>query len=605
MNIPTRLTATYRTLCTTLVALLACTMSATAQSPADSAWLAGDVDRAGELYAQRLAADSTDELALHRVALMHAWDARYEESLELFDLLVSLAPDNAEALLDRAKVTAWRGDIPEAIREVERVLEMRPSYMPALAARARYEAWSGDLSSAISMQDELLQQLPGDRDAWISQATYLVWDDRLQEAVAIYDSLLRTDSADRQSRLGLAQALAWSGQLDSASRLYVGMLEQDREDIEALMGYARVAAWGGQLKEAEERWRRAVKVDPDNGATHAGLGQTLRWQGREAAAQDALTRATQLAPGNREAADELVELRRGFAPRAGTRLVFVSDSDDNETLTLETRGSWHPAASLLLEAQAYARDARIDDGTQLQRASGGLLLGATIELEPGWDVKGSLGASLADGTGSTTAVLGATVTTPGRNSVVGSLGVSRTPLDESALLIDNGVVVEQVSVGARAQIGRVWRVDGSVSVARFEGTTSNRRFAGTAYAVRTLSSSWSLGLFTRAFGFQKNLQDGYFDPDLYWIGELTGQWKRSVGNWRFSVDAAPGVQHVGSGGATSATVRAAGRVAVGLGPGREIGLDARYSASGLSSFSSGGSDYEYVSVGVAGSWAFD
>ncbi|MDH3428143.1 MAG: hypothetical protein OEM23_06875, partial [Gemmatimonadota bacterium] len=134
---------------------------------------------------------------------------------------------------------------------------------------------------------------------------------------------------------------------------------------------------------------------------------------------------------------------------------------------------------------------------------------------------------------------------------------------------------------------------------------SNRRIAGTAYAVRQLSSTWSVGLFTRAFGFQKDLQDGYFDPDLYWIGEVTGQWKRSAGDWRFSVDAAPGVQQVGSGGVTSATVRAAGRIAFALGPGREIGLDARYSASGLSSFSSGASDYEYVSLGLAGSWAFD
>jgi len=590
---------------TAMVALLTCTMSAAAQSPADSAWLAGNVDLAAQLYAQRLDADSTDALALHRVALMQAWDARYEESLALFDLLLRLAPDNAEALLDRAKVIAWQGDIPAAIREVERVLEIHPSYMPALAARARYEAWSGDVSSAISMQDELLQQMPDDRDAWISQATYLVWDDRLQEAVAIYDSLLRTDSADRQSRLGLATALAWSGELDSASGLYVGMLEDDPGDVEALMGYARVAAWGGQLKEAEERWRRAVKMDPDNGATHAGLGQTLRWQGREAAAQDALVLATRLSPGNREAADELLEVRRGFAPRAGTRILFVTDSDDNETLTVETRGSWHPAASVLLEAQAYARDTRIGGGAPLQRASGGLLLGATVELEPGWGLKSSVGASVADGTGSTTAVLGATITSPGRNAVVGSLGVSRTALDESAFLIENGVVVEQVSVGARTQIGRAWRVDGSASVARFEGSASNRRIAATAYAVRRLSSTWSVGLFTRAFGFQKDLQDGYFDPDLYWIGEVTGQWKRSVGDWRFSVDAAPGVQQVGSGGVTSATVRAAGRIAVGLGPGREIGLDARYSASGLSSFSTGGSDYEYVSIGLGGSWAFD
>ena len=103
-----------------MTAVLYCPANAVAQSPADSAWLAGDTYTAGELYAAGLAADSTDELALHRVALMRAWDADYDESLDLFGRLLAVSPQNLEARVDRARVMAWGGDYPGAIEEVDR-----------------------------------------------------------------------------------------------------------------------------------------------------------------------------------------------------------------------------------------------------------------------------------------------------------------------------------------------------------------------------------------------------------------------------------------------------------------------------------------------------
>jgi hypothetical protein len=60
---------------------------------------------------------------------------------------------------------------------------------------------------------------------------------------------------------------------------------------------------------------------------------------------------------------------------------------------------------------------------------------------------------------------------------------------------------------------------------------------------------------------------------------------------------------VGSGGTIKATVRAAGRVARALGPGREIGLGAVFMTSGLQSFASGASDYRYFGITLSGVWA--
>ena len=338
------------------VALLVSREASHAQSPADSAWVAGDTRLAGELYHERLAADSTDELALHRLALMWAWDARYEESLELFGHLLRISPANMEARVDRAKVMAWSGDLSGAIKEIDRVLEADPSYVPALAARARYEAWRGDLTSAIAIQNELLGVAPEDRDVWRSQATYLVWDDRVADAIVIYDSLLQSDPTDRSSRLGKATALSWSNRLEEASSLYAEMLEADSTDVDAWAGYARVAAWDGRLIDAEDRWRRAVTLAPDQPSIHAGLGQTLRWQGRDAASYRELMRATELAPGNREASEELSALRLDQSPKGTPGILFTSDSDQNDIFTVEGDATWHPTRSIEMRAEAYYRE---------------------------------------------------------------------------------------------------------------------------------------------------------------------------------------------------------------------------------------------------------
>lgn len=587
----------------TMIALVVAVESTSAQSPADSAWLAGDTRLAGDLYELRLARDSTDELALHRLALMWAWDARYEESLELFDHLLRISPANHEARVDRAKVLAWSGDLPGAKAEVDRVLEIQPSYAPALAARARYEAWRGDLTSAITMQNELLGVAPDDRDAWRSQATYLVWDDRLADAIAIYDSLLQSDPSDRASRLGKATALGWSNRLEEASVLYAELLEVDSSDVEAWAGYARVAAWGGRLKEAEDRWRRAIDLAADDASAYAGLGQTLRWQGRNAASHEALTRATELAPGNREASEELRALRLDLSRKGRPGVQFTSDSDQNDIFTVDGDARWHPTPSVELSAAAYFREARYGGAESFQRSAGGVLFGASTQLEPGWDLAGAIGVSGSDRSGGARGRFEASVRSPRRNTVVGSMAISTGPLDESAILIENGVTVDQLQLGGVARLNAAWRLDASASVALFDGSESNRRLAGSLFVGRRLLTAWNLGLFGRIFGFEKQLNDGYFDPDLYWITEVTATWSTGVSNWRFSLDAAPGVQQVGAGGATSATIRAGGRAAYSLGAGREVSLRALYSTTGLTSFATGSEDYRYLSVGLQMTWA--
>src|SRR5687767_5057086 len=91
-----------------LVLLLPCAVSAQTDA-ADSAWRAGNTELAAQLYEARLARDSMDATALHRLALVHGWKDRFDQSIALFDRLLRVDASNFDARVDRARVLAWRG----------------------------------------------------------------------------------------------------------------------------------------------------------------------------------------------------------------------------------------------------------------------------------------------------------------------------------------------------------------------------------------------------------------------------------------------------------------------------------------------------------------
>jgi hypothetical protein len=106
----------------------------------------------------------------------------------------------------------------------------------------------------------------------------------------------------------------------------------------------------------------------------------------------------------------------------------------------------------------------------------------------------------------------------------------------------------------------------------------------------------------RAFTYDKDLQDGYFDPDFYGIAELTGRWLGRGGAWSLLLELAPGTQQVTRDGSPSATVRSSARIAYDVAPGRELSLSGGYSSTGLQSFSTGDGGYRYRALILAAGW---
>jgi len=524
---------------TLLLALLFAAWASTAatQDPADAAWTRGDLATARQLYADRLAADSSDIRALHRLGLMLAWDTEYDASLALFDHLLTISPENVEARLDRARVLAWAG--------------------------------------------------------------------RFGTSIEAYETTLRRFPGHRQTLLGLGLALAWANRLDSAIAIYERLLAADSTDIETWHGLARATAWRGDLVRAEHLWQEALARDEGNTDSWIGLSQTLRWQSRPDAARETLEHVPPGSRSTRSYVDENRWIGTAIDPRLVPTVIFEFDSDDNTITTVTLRGGFRLLPRVQLGLETYLRFADWDVPWMEPGTAWGAVVTAQRLFEPGWTVGLGVGASGSNGTeASVEPALRFSFASPGRYPVGGTLTLNRSALDATALLIENGVTYADASLGLRAQPAPGWSLEAGGGFARFSGSEPNRRIAGYVAATRRIAPPLSAAARLRVFGFQKDLQDGYFDPDFYLHGELIGRWQPLRGPWHVTVEAAPGIEQVGSAGSPHAAFRVLGRLTYDLAPGRQVGLAALYSNAGLQAFATGEEGYRYLALTLSGSWVF-
>ncbi len=569
---------------------------------ADVAWRAGEHDRAVRIYLQRLASDPNDEVALHRVGLTRAWVNDFDQAFELLGRLVDTHPANLDGRVDLARVKAWSGDISGGIADLEALLEEHPDYNPAVEARATFRAWEGEYDEALSSYDELLAITAGEASIRRGRAQILTWASELEASRAVYDSVLAADPGDVEARLGLAQALTFADSLDAAAAQYRLILSGDADEVRALQGLGRALSWGGRLVAGEEAFRTAASRAPADVASLVGLAENLRWQGRDAAAFEVLTHAEQLAPDHRGVREQLRMVNVVLGPSVRPSLVVEDDSDDNHMVTTAAVGSWHPTPRLGLRAHSYQRS--LTQGG-LSRDAFGLTVSGSYQLQPGWTVSAGLGGSRSDGTDrSSVPAYSLGVSSPGRYSYAAGLSVAHQALDATAALAERGVTTTEARLSGRWVPAPGWRLDGGLGRTSFQGTEDNHRGDASLTLSRRFGRAWTLAVGGRAMGFDKDLSDGYFDPDFYGIAEARGRWLYELGRWSFLAEAAPGVQQVSSDGDPAGAFRVSGRAGYRFAPGREITLSAGYSSTGLQSFSTGSSDYRYIAIIVGGSWVF-
>jgi tetratricopeptide (TPR) repeat protein len=517
---------------------------------ADSAWQAGSFLLATELYEAILARDSSSHIALFRLATLRSWDNRFDEGIALFRRYVALEPNYTEGRLSLARTIAW----------------------------------SGRYASAIAVYDSVLTSEPRNRDAVLGRAQTLAWAGRLNEALSAYKQWSAAHPNDRNASIDYARTLAWNGQTDQAETMYVQLAKTGNAD--AKKGLARLIGWRGDLARSEETWRQVLSTDPADPEALTGLAQVLSWQGRQGDAETALQHALRANPAYGDARTLMRLVQADLRPSVTVSALGTNDSDDNRSTSLQfdyvVRAPWTGSVGARY-VERWANFAAIDS-----RADAGNLFARWQPAASSWQIRADAGITHHYSTF-------VAPSSPKRTIVNGGLRVSgnlarslsigllaaRTPFDETALLIANGVVSDEFAGEAALALPGRFTLSGAGSHARLTGgTQDNSRNAYSSTLRWMYNRRWSLAIGGRQFGYDTTSSDGYFAPKKYTLAELSG--RAHLGGdlgWNAEADAGLGQQKIDFFG-SSAGSRMAERVALTTGyrfdPAHEISASGGY-----------------------------
>ncbi len=538
---------------------------------ADSCWAAGDHPAARAAYADAVRADSTQSRAVFRLATLLAWSGRPGEALPLFRRYRRLEPRDAEGAL----------------------------------AEARAHAWGGRHAEAVALDDSVAAADPANRAAALDAAQALAWAGRAPAAVARYRAWLAAHPDDRDAELALARTLAWGGRLAEAARVYDRLA--DAGSVEAAKGRARVAAWRGDLARSRSLWEalgRAHALDPE---VWVGLAQAQRGLGRPREADAALRQALRLEPGHRDAVEQRRWVRSELATTLAPAVVYGTDSDRNTSLLTTVQAALPPWAGARVSVHASTREARFGAVDARARAARGVLAWVP---RPGLAVRAEAGATgaVARRAGAATArrvrpVVAAGLAAPLPGGAAVEVGLSRAPFDDTAPLIERGIVATAADVALEVPLGGI--LSASLSGGRTAlagGSVPNVRTGGAASLRWRVGRRVSLAAGQRGFGYARSPGDGYFAPRRLTLAEVSA--RAAAGGergWHAEAELGVGRQVVRTAGARSA--RAAERGTLTLGwrpaPGVDVGLTAgAANVASPTAAGTGGSAYQAWSTGL-------
>lgn len=575
-----------------------------AQDPAEAAWTRGDYPTAESLYRQKLAVDSNDVTALHRLALITGWAKRYDESLAFFHRLRRQAPDDEAIALEQARVLAWKRDFPAAMAAVDSILARDPGNVEMLRAKAQFATWGGDFRTALPLWDRLLALDPAHRkEILLGKADALLWSGKRAQAAHAFEDLLAIDPGQAEARLGLARSYSYGGAQDTARAVYQAVLRQDPRNIEALRGLAQTYAWSGKLRHAEAAWHRALGVAPEDVPSLVGLAQTLRWQGRAAEALSILDRARRLAPDDPDVQTQIAWAEAAAGPRAYASNNYEHDSDGNRINTSRLVLRWNPGAHVEISADGYRKKLLLD-APGLDHSTYGGLLTLTGFVGGGWSLSAGGGAATVAQDNRWIARYAGAIHTPAGRPVMAGLGYQRSLFDYTALLADNSITYQELALSIETAPTAPWAATLRTAGALFDGAEQNQRLLVRGTLTRSVASQLRAGVALTGFGFEKRLSEGYFSPNFYGLAELTLNWTRNSNAWRTVLEVAPGIQQIERDGALQGAYRGQATVAYTIAPGAQIGLTGYYAANALQRWGVNANGYRYWSLGITGGLAF-
>ena len=245
-----------RILVPVLAALIAATPVAGQILRADSAFVAGDFARARTLYEEVLSADSLNERALWRLALLDSWDNQMDRSLRRFARARQLDPANTDLMVAQARVLSWAGHTTDAVALYDSALVTDSGRVDALVGRAQSVAWAGDLDRAEGLWRSALVDHPDDPTLLVGLAQTLYWKGEPGLARAYVDRARAVAPGDASAR-DLERVLR-AAVRPAFGTSFTGAGDSDQETFYSQDLWLSASLFGDTRATITAGWRRAA-----------------------------------------------------------------------------------------------------------------------------------------------------------------------------------------------------------------------------------------------------------------------------------------------------------------------------------------------------------
>lgn len=489
---------------------------------------------------------------------------QYAAALVLYDALLQQRPDDADLLIEVARVQGYADRNAEAARLYRRVLAVAPQRRAdVLGSLAWQTLWAGQGADAVPLFSEWLARPGTDRvDALdgLGQARQAAGDfagalQAYREAHALAPDNLRLHRR-------LAMALLWTGEEDAAVRELQQLSARAPADRDLAWALANAHNFAGQHRLALQGFARWPA--PTHPGERADLARAWRWAGYE-------DRAWPLLQGQTD--DQARWLRdwrvqRELSPYGYGSVERAEDRDGLVARAQVLGAGWHPAPGATVEFQGRALQLDDSAGQPQGHQFQGLLRWRVGEPDSRW------------GTWWPTVALRVN-RLPGWQTLSPTARLRWVPQDrlrldaeatrelvEAPRAVANRVTVDVVSLGVDARVDTRWGWAGSAAVLRFDDGTTRVRVLGRAdhqlHARPRVTAGVEVNAFDRVSG-PVGVDRGYWNPRRYTEGRA---FVALAADWRpLDLDARVGL-------GTSREVDDGGRASTGRPHQWELGLGA-------------------------------
>lgn len=215
------------------------------------------------MYADLLQAEPEQAVALQGLATAYAQSGDFVVAIELFDRVLKLKPDYAEAHANRGNVLRCLARFTEALECYNRAIELKPNFPEVHNNRGVVLRDLKRQDEALASHERAIEIKPDYANAWMNRGIVLREMGRYQEALSSYARVIELRPKDAQTFNYQGMVLYRLERYEEALASYAHAIELKPDYAEAHFHHSLALRESLRVKEAIESCDRAIQVRPN------------------------------------------------------------------------------------------------------------------------------------------------------------------------------------------------------------------------------------------------------------------------------------------------------------------------------------------------------